>query len=224
MFVCQYCLAYAATQEHVETRIRNFHFLSVFSAKLRLGHISAVVTGGGIREILFLSFGNSFNETTSILEGRVVKVPHSTQTTILQLVDPACAAAQEHVEARIRNFHFLSVFSAKLRLGHISAVVTGGGIREILFLSFGNSFNEITSILEGRVVKVPHSTQTTIFFLQLVDPASAAAQEHVEARIWTFIFCQFFSAKLRLGRISAVVTGGGIREMLFFRLAILLMK
>ena len=62
-----------------------------------------------------------------------MKVPHSTQTTILQLVDPACAAAQEHVETRIWNFHFVSVFSAKFRLGHISAVVTGGGIREILF-------------------------------------------------------------------------------------------
>ena len=91
------------------------------------------VTGGGIREILFFSFGNSFNETTSILEGRVAKVSHSTRTAILQLVDPACAAAQEHVETRIWNFHFLSVFSAKLRLGHISAVVTGWRIREILF-------------------------------------------------------------------------------------------
>ena len=110
---------------------------------MRLGRISAVVTGGGIREILFLSFGNYFNETTSILEGRVVKVPHSTRTAILQLVDPACAAAREHAETRIWNFHFLSVFSAKLRLGRISAVVTGGGIREILFFSFGNSFNEI---------------------------------------------------------------------------------
>ena len=46
--------------------------------------------GGGIRKILFFSFGNSFNETTSILEGRVVKVPHSTQTAILQLVDRPC--------------------------------------------------------------------------------------------------------------------------------------
>ena len=73
----------------------------------------------------FFSFGNSFNETMSILEGRVVKVSHSTRTVILQLVDPACAVAQEHVETRIWNFHFLSVFSAKLRLGHISAVVTG---------------------------------------------------------------------------------------------------
>ena len=140
--------AYATAQEHVETRIWNFHFLSVFSAKLRLGRISVVVTGGGIREILFLSFGNSFNETTSNLEDRVVKVPHSTRTTILQLVDPAYATAQEHVETRIWNFHFLSVFSAKLRLGRISAVVTGGGIREILFFSFGNSFNETTGILE----------------------------------------------------------------------------
>ena len=71
-------------------------------------------------------------------------------------------------------------------------------------------------------MKVPHSTQTTI--LQLVDPAYAAAQEHVETRIWNFHFLSFFSAKLRLGRISAVVTGGGIREILFFRLTILLMK
>ena len=100
---------------------------------MRLGRISAVVTGGGIREILFFSFGNYFNETTSILEGRVVKVPHSTRTAMLQLVDPACAAARENAETRIWNFHFLSVFSAKLRLGRISAVVTGGGIREILF-------------------------------------------------------------------------------------------
>ena len=74
-----------------------------------------------------------------------MKVPHSTRTTILQLVDPACAAAQEHVETRIWNFHlfFVSFFSAKLRLGRVSAVVTGGGIREIPFFSFGNSFNEI---------------------------------------------------------------------------------
>ena len=72
-----------------------------------------------------------------------MKVSHSTQTAIFQLVDPACAAAQEHVETRIWNFHFLSVFSAKLRLGRISAVVTGGRIREILFVSFGYSFNEI---------------------------------------------------------------------------------
>ena len=51
----------------------------------------------------------------------------------LQLVDPACAAAQEHVETRIWSFHFLSFLSAKLRLGRISAVVTGGGIRKIFF-------------------------------------------------------------------------------------------
>ena len=62
-----------------------------------------------------------------------MKVPHSTRTTILQLVDPACAAAQRHVETRIWNLHFLSVFSAKLRIGRISAVVTGGRIREIPF-------------------------------------------------------------------------------------------
>ena len=101
-------------------------FVSFFSAKLRLGRISAVVTGGGIREILFLSFGNSFNETTSILEGRVVKVSHSTRTTILQLVDPVCAAAQEHVETRIWNYQFWSVFFLpNCGLGRISAVVTG---------------------------------------------------------------------------------------------------
>ena len=80
-----------------------------------------------------------------------MKVSHSTRTAILQLVDPPCAAAQEHVETRIWNFQFFSFFSAKLRLGRISAVVTGGGIREILFFSFGNSFNETMSILEGRV-------------------------------------------------------------------------
>ena len=98
-----------------------FIFCQFFSAKLRLGRISAVVTGGGIREILFLSFGNYFNETTSSLEGRVVKVPHSTRTTILQLVDPACAAAQEHVETRIWNFHFLSVFFCQVAArAHVS--------------------------------------------------------------------------------------------------------
>ena len=62
-----------------------------------------------------------------------MKVSHSTRTANLQLVDPACAAAQEHVETRIWNFHFLSFFLAKLRLGLISAAVTGGGIREIFF-------------------------------------------------------------------------------------------
>ena len=72
-----------------------------------------------------------------------MKVSHSTRTAMLQLVDPACAAAQEHVETRIWNFHFLSVFSAKLRPGRISVGVTGRGIREILFFSFGNSFNDI---------------------------------------------------------------------------------
>ena len=86
-----------------------------------------------LEKSFFFSFGNSFNETTSILEGRIVKVSHSTRTANLQLVDPACAAAQKNVETRIWNFHFLSVFSAKLRLGRISAVVTGGGIRKIFF-------------------------------------------------------------------------------------------
>ena len=62
-----------------------------------------------------------------------MKVSHSTRTAILQLVDPAYAAAQEHAETRIWNFNFLSVFSAKFRLGRISAVVRGGGTREVLF-------------------------------------------------------------------------------------------
>ena len=43
-----------------------------------------------------------------------MKVSHSTRTAILQLVDPACAAAQEHVEARIWNFHLLSVFFCQI--------------------------------------------------------------------------------------------------------------
>ena len=72
-------------------------------------------------------------------------------------------------------------------------------------------------------MKVSHSTRTTI--LQLVDPACTAAEEHVETRIWNFHFLSvFFSAKLRLRRVSAVLTSGGIREILFFRLTILLMK
>ena len=66
------------------------------------------------KSFFFYSFGNSFNETTSILEGRIVKVSHSTRTANLQLVDPACAAAQEHVETRIWNFHFLSVFFCQI--------------------------------------------------------------------------------------------------------------
>ena len=62
----------------------------------------------------FFSFGNSFNVTMSILESRVVKVSHSTRTAILQLVDPVCAPAQEHVETRIWTFHFLSVFFCQI--------------------------------------------------------------------------------------------------------------
>ena len=38
-----------------------------------------------------------------------MKVSHSTQTGILKLVDPACAAAQEHIETGIWIFHFLTV-------------------------------------------------------------------------------------------------------------------
>ena len=62
-----------------------------------------------------------------------MKVSHSTRTEILQLVDPACAAAQEHVETRIWNFHFLSVVFCQIAARGISAVVKGGGIREIPF-------------------------------------------------------------------------------------------
>ena len=72
-----------------------------------------------------------------------MKVSHSTRTAILQLVDPACAAAQEYIETRIWNFHFLTVFSAKLRLGRILAVVTGGGIREILFFRLAIPLNKL---------------------------------------------------------------------------------
>ena len=63
-----------------------------------------------LEKSFFFSFGNSFNETTSILEGRVVKVSHSTRTAILQLVDPAYAAAQEQAKTLIWNFLFWSVF------------------------------------------------------------------------------------------------------------------
>ena len=105
-----------------------------------------------------------------------MKVSHSTRTANLQLVDPACAAAQEHVETRIWNFHFLSFFSAKLRLGRISAVVTGGGIRKIFFFfRLAIILMKLRVLLEGRIVKGSHSTRTAI--LQLVHPAYAAAQE-----------------------------------------------
>ena len=80
-----------------------------------------------------------------------MKVPHSTRTAILQLIDPAYAAAQEHVETRIWNFHFLSFLSGKLLLN-------------------------ATSILGVRVVKVSHANA----ILQLVDPAYAATQEHAK--------------------------------------------
>ena len=62
-----------------------------------------------LEKSFFFSFGNSFNETTSILEGRIVKGSHSTRTAILQLVEPACAAAQEHAKTEIWSFHFWSV-------------------------------------------------------------------------------------------------------------------
>ena len=63
-------------------------------------------------------------------------------------------------------------------------------LEKSFFFSFGNTLYETTNILEGRIVKVSHSTRTAN--LQLLDPACAAAQEHVETRIWNFIFCQFF--------------------------------
>ena len=42
-----------------------------------------------------------FLNATSILEVMVVIVHDSTRTAIKQFEDPACAAAQEHVETRI---------------------------------------------------------------------------------------------------------------------------
>ena len=79
-----------------------------------------------------------------------MKVSHSTRTANLQLVDPACSAVdpaclplRNTLRPEFGIFIFCQFFSAKLRLGRISAVVTGRGIREILFFSFGNSFNEI---------------------------------------------------------------------------------
>ena len=42
-----------------------FSFFVSFSAKLRLWRISAVETGGGIREILIYRLGNYFNEKIS---------------------------------------------------------------------------------------------------------------------------------------------------------------
>ena len=44
----------------------------------------------------------------SIIGVRVVKVSHANE--ILQLVDPAYAAAQKHAKTRIWNCHFWSVF------------------------------------------------------------------------------------------------------------------
>ena len=43
-----------------------------------------------------------------------MKVSHSTRTAILQLVDPACAAAQKHVETRICNFYFFVSFFCQI--------------------------------------------------------------------------------------------------------------
>ena len=62
------------------------------------------------------NFGHSVKFTylfvisRGILVVRVVKVSHSTRTAILQLVDPACGAAQEQVETKIWNFHFFVSF------------------------------------------------------------------------------------------------------------------
>ena len=64
-----------------------------------------------------------------------MKVSHSTGVAILQLVDPVCAAAKEHVETRIFNFNFLS---ARACLG---SCICWRNQRNPYF-SCGNSFNE----------------------------------------------------------------------------------
>ena len=43
-----------------------------------------------------------------------MKVSHSTRTAILQLVDPACATAQEHVETQIWNFSIFGQFFCQI--------------------------------------------------------------------------------------------------------------
>ena len=43
---------------------------------------------------------------------------------ILQLVDPACAAAQEHVETKIWDFHFLSVLEYSNVLRVVDQILT----------------------------------------------------------------------------------------------------
>ena len=63
-------------------------------------------------------------------------------------------------------------------------------LEKYFFFSFGNSLNKTPSILEGRVVKVSHSTRTAI--LQLVDPVCAAVQDTLRPEFGIFIFCQFF--------------------------------
>ena len=95
-------------------------------------------------------------------------------------------------------------------------------LQKSFFFSFGNSFNETTSILEGRILKVSHSTRTAN--LQLVDPACAAAQEHVETRIWNFIFCQYFCQIAARAHFGSCNRWRNYRNLFSFRLAILLMK
>ena len=50
--------------------------------------------------------------------------------------------------------------------------------------------------------------------MQLVDPACAAAQEHVETIIWDFLFLVSFSAKLLLGCTEAGVVDREINQPL----------
>ena len=71
-----------------------------------------------------------------------MKVSLSTQTAILQLVDPTCAAAEEHVETRIWNFHFLSVFCQIAAMAYLGNCNRWRNQINPHF-SFGNSFNEI---------------------------------------------------------------------------------
>ena len=72
-----------------------------------------------------------------------MKVSHSTRTAILQYIDPACTAAQEHVQTRIRNFHFKSVFLPNCGYSR-SCPGSCNWWRNWInpYFSFGNSFNE----------------------------------------------------------------------------------
>ena len=85
-----------------------------------------------------------------------MKVSHSTRTVILQLVGPACAAAQEHVETRI--FIFCQFFCQNAAREYLGSCNRWRNQRNPYF-SFGNSFNE--KIIRAHRYPCDHTLRAT---------------------------------------------------------------